>query len=194
MKVVAISQRVDTFLERGETLDSLDQRLINLITKSGYIPVPIPNTLRGETYKWLAAIQPAAVLLSGGNDIGQNFYRDETEYYLMDYAQANQIPLLGICRGMQIMANRAGASLHLVNGHLRARHQLVGSIVMNVNSYHNYALTACPEDYEVLALSEDGEIEAIRHKILQWEGWMWHPEREDSIAKEDVQRIKSLFG
>jgi putative glutamine amidotransferase len=63
-----------------------------------------------------------------------------------------------------------------------------------VNSYHGFSLATGPLDFEVLARSEDGEIEAIRHKSLPWEGWMWHPEREENFAARDVQRIKALFG
>jgi putative glutamine amidotransferase len=81
-----------------------------------------------------------------------------------------------------------------VKGHLRTRHQLTGTISSEVNSYHGYSIAACPHGFEVLARSEDGEIEAIRHRTLSWEGWMWHPEREDHFAAHDMHRIKALFG
>ena len=44
-----------------------------------------------------------------------------------------------------------------------------------------------------LAYSDDGEIEAIRHKTLPWEGWMWHPERNAPFAKEDLKNITRIF-
>ncbi len=62
-----------------------------------------------------------------------------------------------------------------------------------VNSYHVYSLRACPDEYAVLACSVDGEIEAIRHRILPWEGWMWHPEREQPFASDDVERLRALI-
>jgi putative glutamine amidotransferase len=94
---------------------------------------------------------------------------------------------------MQMMAHWAGASLHRANGHLRTRHQLTGQISGDVNSYHRFSLSECPAGFDVLASSEDGEIEAIRHRSLPWEGWMWHPEREELFASRDVERVKSLL-
>jgi len=194
MKLVAVSQRVDAFSERNETRDALDQRLIAWVTSCGYLPVPVPNGLGDSIGGWLTALQPTAFLLSGGNDIGQSPERDETELALLSYAKELNLPVLGICRGMQVMAHWAGATLHLVSGHVRARHQLSGQISTEVNSYHNYALTDCPSEFEVIARSEDREIEAIRHLLLPWEGWMWHPEREEKFNTSDIRRVRELIG
>ncbi|XDZ65392.1 gamma-glutamyl-gamma-aminobutyrate hydrolase family protein [Alphaproteobacteria bacterium LSUCC0684] len=194
MKVVAVSQRVDSFSDRNETRDALDQRLIEWLTRCGYVPVPVPNGLGDSIRGWLMTLRPSALVLSGGNDIGQYPERDETELALLSYAKELTLPVLGICRGMQMMAHWAGATFHRVSGHVRTRHQLSGEISTEVNSYHNYSLTDCPSDFEVMARSEDGEIEAIRHRVLPWEGWMWHPEREDHFVADDNYRIKALFG
>ena len=50
-----------------------------------------------------------------------------------------------------------------------------------VNSYHNYSISTCPKNYEVTAYSNDRVIEGLRHKKLNWEGWMWHPERDKNL-------------
>ena len=193
MKIVAVSQRVDQSPELNETRDALDQSLAAFVAICGYVPVPVPNALGGAIRDWLTVVRPAAVVLSGGNDIGQCAERDNTEDTLLTYAQERRIPVLGVCRGMQMMAHWAGTGLHPVQGHVRTRHRLVGDITGEVNSYHGFALAACPTGFEVLALSADDEIEAIRHQSLPWEGWMWHPEREAKFAERDIQRLKALF-
>lgn len=200
---VAVSQRVDHYPDRDETRDALDQRLIVFLRVAGFLPVPVPNGLH-QTFPdgrcnhqpldaWLSAINPQALVLSGGNDIGQSSERDLTESFLLEHAQLHRLPLLGICRGMQMMAYWSGAHLYRVHGHVRTRHRLTGEIAGHVNSYHGFSLSTCPEGFRILARSQDGEIEAIRHESLPWEGWMWHPEREQIFEPHDVQRVKALF-
>ena len=48
MKIVAVSQRVDRYLDREETRDSLDQRLYRFISSAGFFPVAVPNYLCGS--------------------------------------------------------------------------------------------------------------------------------------------------
>lgn len=196
MKVVAVSQRVDVFPERNETRDALDQDLVIWLRAAGYMPYPVPNALHTDTElrAWLDRLAPCGLVLSGGNDIGMVARRDFTEEILIQYAERRRLPLLGICRGMQMMARQCLTPLTKLQGHVRTRHQLRGEIEGEANSFHGLGLTQCPFGYRVLATSEDKGIEAIGHVDLPWEGWMWHPERENPFAERDLERLRRLFG
>jgi putative glutamine amidotransferase len=199
---VAVSQRVDDIRSSTERQDSLDKRVVLFLKAVGLITLPVPNNLfdLSESEERVSPLEsflrhtlPTAVLLSGGNDIGEHEERDITEYQLLDYAEKYKLPVLGICRGMQLMATRAGAKLRKVSGHVQTRHKVDGIITAEVNSYHNYAIDNCPKNYTVLAKSQDQTIEAIQHDWLPWEGWMWHPEREIKFAKNDIDRAGLLL-
>ena len=203
MKLIAVSQRVDPYPDRSECRDALDQKLVRLLVVAGYLAVPVPNAfmLQCAEYnqyrfflaKWLDAIKPHGFMLTGGNDLGACPERDMTEYRLLDYAEQHRLPVLGICRGMQIMGVKSGVSLQQVSGHAGTRHMLTGHFAGEFNSYHSYALAECPEGFEVLARAEDGNIEAMRHCDFPWQGWMWHPEREEPFLSCDIERFKDLF-
>lgn len=203
--VVGITSRIDSVAGRAEFRDALDQRLSQWIIHAGFLPIVVPNTLSGLDHlsapileNWLQSVNPGALILSGGNDIGEYPARDITERYLLSWAEAKKVPVLGICRGLQMMAVWAGGDLVEKEGHVRTRHQLVVSVLRDewpaiVNSYHNWALASCPDGFEVTAQAEDGSIEAIKHIKLPWEGWMWHPEREAPFSPKDIKRLQRLF-
>jgi gamma-glutamyl-gamma-aminobutyrate hydrolase PuuD len=193
--MITVSQRVVPCEQRNETSDSLDHALVDLLLAVGLLPVPIPNAIHkaGRLSEWLQNVNPRGIVLSGGNDLGLYPERDATETGLITYAHQRGIPLLGICRGMQMLATWAGTSLKPVANHVRQRHTLSGEIQGEVNSFHNYSIANCPADFTVLARSDDGEIEAIRHVRSPFEGWMWHPEREDRARTSDLARLRSLF-
>jgi len=197
--LIAVSQRVDCIPTRAERRDALDQRLTAWVTALGGLPLPVPNSLSDGIAEWLAAMQPAAILLSGGNDIGDSLERDRTEAALLQHAERTGLPVLGICRGMQMLALHAGSQLVPVTGHVGTRHELQGEEVAcgmlsaEVNSYHNWGLTICPPDYIVLATATDGSVEAMRHRELCWEGWMWHPERDAPFDRTELARARQLL-
>lgn len=209
--VIAVTQRIDNIPDRDERRDAIDQRLLNWLFHTGFMPVSVPNIFFDDSYSgelsgnaaietWLQAIRPTAVLLSGGNDIGEYPARDGTERFLLSWAKTKKIPALGICRGLQMMAVWAGASLVHIEGHVNTQHSLVVSEEKEkenwpdcVNSYHNWCLSACPDGFEIMAKTEDGSIEAILHSDLPWEGWMWHPERAKPFTDQDTKRVQRLF-
>jgi putative glutamine amidotransferase len=168
---------------------------------SSFLSIALPNAV------WLALPNIGAkkirnycekwginrLILTGGENIGETEIRDETEQDLLVWAVDSAVPVLGICRGMQLMGVMQGIELKPVEEHVRTRHKLEGEYSHEVNSYHNYSLKECPKGFEVTARSQDGVIEAIRNNKLKWEGWMWHPERENEFNSEDITRIQRLF-
>ena len=94
---------------------------------------------------FLNTINPHALVLSGGNDIRESPDRDETEFAMIDYAEQKKLPILGICRGMQMMAYKVGTTPIAISGHAGEDHNIRGEIQGKVNSYHNFCIPICPE-------------------------------------------------
>ena len=190
MKLVAVSQRVDVLAGRRECRDALDQKLVSFLLESGFIAVPVPNAMMSNPEAkvssqhfdtFISKIKPQAFILSGGPNIGENVLRDKTELEIINYAEKNKLPLVGICRGMQMMAYRAGGiSIVPLTGHAGTHHEISGEIFGKVNSYHDFGISDCPNDYENSFIN-DNSIEAIKHCELPWEGWMWHPKESQIL-------------
>ena len=203
MKIIAISQRVHKIHEYGELRDELDNRLFKFVNKLGFLPVPIPNFKKKNNadfktlLSWLNSIKPSGIILSGGEDIGQFKYRDQIEFKLLNWAVKNKTPIIGICRGMQIIGHWAKVKTIKVKNHVGARHIIISSINKNykrkVNSFHNLALSKCPKNFKVNFRSLDGVIESIEWRKKKIFGCMWHPEREKQFDKHDISKFKSFL-
>jgi N5-(cytidine 5'-diphosphoramidyl)-L-glutamine hydrolase len=204
-RIALVTQRVDPVSGRTEVRDALDQRLAEWLSAAGLLVFPVPNALLDAVSVagiavWLQALRPDILVLSGGNDIGEQPRRDATERHLLSWAEERRLPVLGICHGMQMMTVWASGKLCRVDGHVGARHRLKlsdgersGDWPDAVNSYHSWGLGDVPPGFMPLAWSEDGAIEAMRHKALPWEAWMWHPEREETFSDADLNRVKRLI-
>jgi putative glutamine amidotransferase len=172
------------------------------------------------------------IILTGGEDINPlqyndtinfavcgdiNYERDTLERKLFDFAFENKIPLIGVCRGMQMMNVASGGSLygdipteigttviHRNNGEVN--HEIVltdtcslifpnGTDTIMVNSWHHQGLKIMPNHLRVIARAFDGLPEAVVmdksvHPFMI--AVQFHPER---LVKENVihQTIKSSF-
>ena len=123
MNLIAVSQRVDVDSQFGERRDCLDQAWIKFMMACGLTPIPVPN--EAEAARSLCSGVPVdGILLTGGNDLssygGDAPERDATENALMDIAEDRALPLLGVCRGMQMIQHRFGIRLKRVAGHIAA--------------------------------------------------------------------------
>lgn len=195
MRICGITQRKEEHPDRNEVRDALDRRLCAWVAEAGFYPLPIPNiwATRGDLIvDWLEKVGISMLVLSGGGNVGDDQEREYTEETLLEYAACKSLPLLGICRGMQFMGIQSGGVLVDVFGHVRTRHRLTGEITEEVNSFHEKALKNCPAGYREIGKSEDGVLEAMGHENLPWEGWMWHPERDEHYSSKFIQRFKQL--
>ena len=93
-----------------------------------------------------------------------------------------------------MLAVWSNGQLIKVKNHINTRHRLKIMDVREkwpkkVNSYHAFVVNACPKGFEVKAKSPEGHIEAIKHKKLPWEGWMWHPERGNALLLIQISTV-----
>jgi len=198
------------------------------IIRAGGIPVILPNNEDVSCVEEIAA-KLDGFLLSGGDDVDPALFgqratgklgaviprRDNFEIALARHVIENtDKPLLGICRGVQVMNVALGGSLHIdlpdagklchslsmyprwacshsvqvMEGTRLAKIMGVGEGM--VNSFHHQAIDALAQGLVVSALSElDGVIEAVelpgQHFVL---GVQWHPEE-----LTDREEAKVLF-
>lgn len=199
MKSIAISQRRDPVAGRDETRDSMDVRIAKIFFDMGFLPIPLCSGLH-DTEGYIEAIQPDAILINSGNDLGEHPERDLLETRLLDYASQHKTPVLAICRGTQMLNNYCGGSLEAIQGHVATRHKLLGELAEKyaydtVNSYHNFAITehSIGKELKAVAHTQDGVIKAIQHQTLPWLGIMWHPEREAKLPPQDRQLIQDFL-
>lgn len=187
----------------GEQRDALAQDWARFFTALGSESrswVMLPNV--GDACASLAqSLGVNALVLSGGDDLGATPERDRTEEALLTWAAARNLPVLGICRGMQMLQHFFGGKLAplMAKRHVRARHEIIWSTQHKaynpqvVNSYHQWGLfpELLPPELESLALCvEDGSVEALRARTLPWLGLMWHPEREAEPQARDLELIR----
>lgn len=143
-------------------------------------------------------LHPALILLPGGGDIPSAYYdsnvnvlsqqhRDLIEMELIQFAINNNTPLLGICRGMQMINGFFGGKVTRTSGcshPVSVEHTILVPDFKSiyVNSFHRDVIQigSLADSFEVIALHENHKhVEAfmgVKQPIL---GLQWHPEREN---------------
>jgi len=189
---------------------------VNAVVKAGGTPFLIP-LITDEAKLDEILSRTDGLILSGGGDIYSQFFgeelhpavesfdleRDRYEISLVKQAAERQMPILGICRGCQLINVAFGGNLiqdipsqvpestvnhnqeeareiptHSVNVNPESRlYQIAKSEQIKVNSFHHQAVNVVAPGFEAVASAEDGVIEAIEStegKFIM--GVQWHPE------------------
>ena len=198
MITVAITQRVVIVPEYGERRDCLDQAWPRFLATCGLMPIALPNVIE-VALALCARAEVGGLVLSGGNDLaicgGDAPERDAMESALLDWAERRALPVLGVCRGMQVIQQRFAIGLRRVEGHVAPRQIIrIEGEPKEVNSYHRFAAFDSRPPLDVWAVSDDGVVKAIRHSRQPMTGIMWHPERRSPFSIDDVALFRRVFG
>jgi putative glutamine amidotransferase len=195
--------------------DYLKRQYYEAVLKAGGIPVLLPNvedTLAVETF--IELVQ--GLLVTGGPDIHPSYFgqkphqkltrttvaRDRFELLAIKLGLKKRIPILGICRGFQVLNVSFGGTLYqdltCIPGRVirhadpkqtgrvfhKVRitegsqlHHIIDRLSIEVNSSHHQAIDTVGKGLSATAFSADGVIEGIERPASDFViGVQWHPE------------------
>lgn len=196
------------------------------IIRAGGIPI---MALTGDAEDY-AEIADGILLTGGRQDIVPSLYGEENrkalhcdpelddiELKLFDAFYKRKKPIMGICRGIQLINVALGGTMvqDIPDEILvRSAHQgeQIGDIHMHdvkaaagslfhklfgaqfkTNSHHHQSIKACGKGLLASCITDDGVIEAIEHESLPIFGAQWHPERQIGEENPDLANMMPLF-
>lgn len=199
---------------RGQNFAAVANDYTDAVFAAGGIPVIIPPT-DDEEYLKEVLKRLDGIVLTGGNDLDPALFgerpssklgmvievRDSSDLFIARYALEKQIPILGICRGLQIINVALGGKLIIdipSEGYLDhtivsiAKYKEVHSVKLErnskiydaygkeeirVNSLHHQGIKELGNGLRCIGWSEDGICEAVELEGNQFVlGTQWHPE------------------
>jgi gamma-glutamyl-gamma-aminobutyrate hydrolase PuuD len=144
----------------------------------------------GHTYSTLSDAE--FLLLPGGADLGKILHRDDYESYCYNYFKDKKLPIIGICRGMQLMLHLSGENIicHIPSILTEVIHTTKTGNYTGVSSWHiteqgfftnsrHHQGFLEVSDWDVLDRTHDGIIEAVKRGNEL--GVQWHPECDEMI-------------
>ena len=224
---ILITQR-HSMNQYGDWIDSLENNYIKYFEKFGIKLFLISNATKNID-SIFQKLKPDGVILSGGGDVNPELYngkkksnlsiskeRDEIETKIIKISIANNIPILGICRGMQFINVFFGGKIvqdiskidslkkHISPGNHNIRilsKELIDclkrkSMYTNVNSYHNSGVldSLLGKDLKPFALVDEiNLVEGLFHQYYPIAAVEWHPERDGSDKELDIFIIKTFL-
>lgn len=196
---------------------SVGSNYANAVLRAGNVPVVLPCTQDKTMVRAMMSHVDALLLPGGGSDVDPALFgaerspfigeivleRDAFEYLLLDEAVAARKPVLGICRGIQVINVYFGGTLYqdlateykapllqhqrpdkewdVVHDIQIAPGSRLGALLgvdrAGVNSTHHQACARVAPGFRVSATSSDGVIEAIESLDYPILGVQFHPER-----------------
>jgi putative glutamine amidotransferase len=211
---LGLTQRVEVDGAYGERRDCLDQAWTGLLEGWGYTPVPLATTVKSPR-SYLDQFDLDGLVLTSGNDLAHlddATYpvpeRDEFETAALEWALGQKVPVLGVCRGLELLNHYFGGSLAPVDDHVDTTHavsfdlderlefdQMKWPDKIPVNSYHDYGIPedAVGDEFVPVGTASDETVECLVHPEHPVVGIMWHPERETPSTDVDRQLFAALF-
>lgn len=202
----------------------VNREYVKTILKAGGIPVMLPIIEDLETIcKQIENID--GLLLSGGQDLHPHHYneepspkigticleRDRYEIAAVRHASSLNIPIFGVCRGLQLLNVVFGGSLHQdIPGHSQKMkreeafhtieivpgtkmHKIFGAEKVKTNSFHHQAVKHLAPGFRATACANDGTIEGIERIEGSFVmGVQWHPEMMVNLHPE-MQKLFDAF-
>ena len=223
--------RIGISVNRKDGLSCIADLYVQSVLKAGGAPVLVPAI---TDIGMLTAIINGldGLVLSGGADINPLFlqeepilelqdtdtYRDEYDLILIRLASNRQLPIMGICRGHQILNVAFGGnifqdihaqhdfkllkhsqsnprsevshSIKLAEGPSKLRSMLEGADTLLVNSIHHQAIKDIAPEFIATATAPDSINEAMEHPEKEIFSVQWHPE---GMAANDNEQMLKLF-
>jgi putative glutamine amidotransferase len=208
MKRIGLTQRVQVITSYDERRDALDQRWYELVLNLGWLPMVLPNIEHSRAEQLVNEYDLDGIILTGGNSLhvlepnNPNVApeRDKFETELISLSVKNNIPILGVCRGMQIINSYFGGTLKKISNHVAVEHELKiksgdFEFPVLVNSFHDWCVptSGLASNLKPLACDANENIEAFRHKNFDVFGIMWHPERALPLSPGEINFFKRIF-
>lgn len=196
--LVGISQNLSKNIHDAE-INSVESAWINLFEKINFSVITIPCSKPKNIDKIFKKIDFDLIILSGGNNIFINKKiinaskkRDDCENMIINICLKNNIPVIGICRGMQILNIYFGGSIDKIKNHSNKKHYVkynsnkISFLPNKVNSYHDFGIKSKNLGKNLIPIGNDfnNNVEIFFHQTKKIIGLMWHPERMSNGHKQ----------